>query len=156
MVNPLQRNLLRTRITKLTKLKSVSKIRDGFFFIFEQNFTMENICLECGTRLYGRFDKKFCNDQCRNNYNNKQNRDETAIVKTVNRTLRKNRRILKELNPNGKAKIKRKQLDSRGFDFKYFTNVYKTKEGKVYYFCYEYGYLPLDNSYFALVLNKEI
>ena len=117
---------------------------------------MENICLECGTRLYGRFDKKFCNDQCRNNYNNKQNRDETAIVKTVNRTLRKNRRILKELNPNGKAKIKRKQLESRGFDFKYFTNVYKTKEGKVYYFCYEYGYLPLDNSYFALVINKDI
>ncbi len=117
---------------------------------------MENICLECGTRLYGRVDKKFCNDQCRNNYNNKQNRDETGFVKAVNRKLRKNRRILKELNPNGKAKVKRKQLESRSFDFKYFTNVYKTKEGKVYYFCYEYGYLPLENSYFALVVNKDI
>lgn len=117
---------------------------------------MDNLCLECGARLMGRVDKKFCNDQCRNIYNNKLNRDETAYMSKVNRVMRKNRRILKELNPEGKAKVKRKAMDSLGFDFKYFTNVYKTKEGKVYYFCYEYGYLPLENSYFALVLNKDI
>jgi hypothetical protein len=45
---------------------------------------------------------------------------------------------------------------NKGFDFKYFTHVYKTKEGRVYYFCYEYGYLPLEHDYFALVMNKEI
>lgn len=129
---------------------------DGFFFIFGKNFIMDNICLECGTRLYGRVDKKFCNDQCRNVYNNKLNRDETSYMRKVNRSMRKNRRILKELNPKGKAKVKKKSLESRGFEFKYFTNVYKTKEGKVYYFCYEYGYLPLDNSYFALVFNTDI
>jgi len=117
---------------------------------------MENLCLECGNRLYGRADKKFCNDQCRNNYNNKLNSDETSLMKMINRSLRKNRRILKELNPKGKAKTKKNVLESKGFDFKYFTNVYKTKEGKIYYFCYEYGYLPLENGYFALVLNKEI
>ncbi len=117
---------------------------------------MENLCLECGNRLYGRADKKFCNDQCRNNYNNKLNSDETSFMKMVNRSLRKNRRILKELNPKGKSKTKKSIMESKGFEFKYFTNVYRTKEGKVYYFCYEYGYLPLDNGYFALVLNKEI
>ena len=117
---------------------------------------MDNLCLECGTRLMGRVDKKFCNDQCRNIYNNKLNRDEIAYMSKVNRIIKKNRRILKELNPKGKAKIKRKAMDTLGFDFKYFTNVYKTKEGKVYYFCYEYGYLPLEDSYFALVINKEI
>ena len=117
---------------------------------------MDNLCSECGSRLHGRVDKKFCNDQCRNNYNNKQNRDETSYVRKVNRLMRKNRRILKELNPNGKAKIKKKSLISRGFEFKYFTNTYTTKEGKVYYFCYEYGYLQLDNDYLALVINKDI
>ncbi len=117
---------------------------------------MDNLCLECGTHLIGRVDKKFCNDQCRNNFNNKQNRAETSYMRRVNRNLRKNRRILKELNPSGKAKVKRKELDSRGFDYKHFTNVYKTKEGKVYYFIYEYGYLPLENGYFALVINKDI
>jgi len=117
---------------------------------------MERYCLECGTRLMGRVDKKFCNDQCRNNYNNKLNKDENSVMTTINRTLRKNRRILKELNPNGKIKIKRTSLEKSGFNFKYFTNVYKTKEGKVYYFCYEYGYLPLEKDFFALVINKDI
>jgi len=77
-------------------------------------------------------------------------------MKNVNNRLRKNRRILRELNPDGKAKVKKQTLLSKGFSFKYFTNVYTTKEGKVYYFCYEYGYLPLDNDFFALVVNKGI
>ncbi len=117
---------------------------------------MAEFCLDCGTKLIGRVDKKFCNDQCRNNYNNRLNRDETAFMVKINRTLRKNRRILKALNTNGKAKVKRKEMEAQGFSFRHFTHVYKTKEGKVYYFCYEYGYLPLENNYFALVVNKDI
>ena len=117
---------------------------------------MAEFCLECGTKIIGRVDKKFCNDQCRNNYNNRQNRDETSFMVKVNRNLIKNRRILKLLNPKGKAKLKKQKLEAEGFNFKYFTHVYKTKEGRVYYFCYEYGYLPLENGYFALVVNKDI
>ena len=115
---------------------------------------MDRKCQECGTRLMGRVDQKFCNDQCRNTYNNKVNKDETAYMKNISRQLRKNRRILKELNPTGKAKVNKHELLVKGFNFKYFTNVYKTKEGKVYYFCYEYGYLPLEDEFFALVRNK--
>ncbi len=116
----------------------------------------DKYCLECGTRLMGRVDKKFCSDQCRNTYNNRLNKDETTYMRNVNHTLRKNRRILKDLTPEGKAKVKKQMLQSKGFDFKYFTHIYKTKEGKVYYFCYEHGYLPLENDYFALVVNKSI
>lgn len=117
---------------------------------------MERVCLECGSPLMGRVDQKFCSDQCRNTYNNRMNKDENAYMKNVNNRLRKNRRILKELNPDGKAKVKKQTLQARGFNFKFFTNVYTTKEGKVYYFCYEYGYLPIDNDFFALVINKGI
>ena len=35
--------------------------------------TTERYCLDCGAVLHGRADKKFCNDQCRNNYNNQLN-----------------------------------------------------------------------------------
>lgn len=117
---------------------------------------MERNCLECGEKLHGRNDQKFCSDQCRNTYNNRQNKDETSYMRSVNHTLRKNRRILKELNPSGKTKITKQMLLSKGFDFKHFTHVYKNKEGKIYYFCYEYGYLPIDHDYFALVRNKKI
>jgi len=117
---------------------------------------MERFCIECGTKLIGRIDKKFCSDQCRNTYNNRMNRDETSYMTRINRILRKNRKILKEFNPSGKSKTSRKKMEEAGFNFKYFTHVYKTKEGKVYYFCYEYGYLPLEKNYFALVINKDI
>ena len=117
---------------------------------------MDNYCLDCGTQLMGRVDKKFCNDQCRNNYHNKENREDSILVRNVNAILRKNRNILKNLNPVGKGKVKKQELVTEGFNFKYFTNLYKTKDGRIYYFVYEHGYIDLGNDYFALVINQNI
>lgn len=108
-------------------------------------------CLECNEPIIGRVDKKFCNDMCRNAYNNKINSDSTNLVRNINNILRRNRRILEELNPENKTKVHRDKLVDKGFDFKYFTNVLKTQKGSVYYFCYEYGYLPLENNWYFLV-----
>ena len=116
---------------------------------------MKKQCLECKDEFHGRADKKFCSDQCRNAYNNKLNSDANNFVRNINNTLRKNRRILEELNPNGKAQVHRDKLLERGFKFSYFTNIYKTKSENTYYFCYEYGYLERDNGYFTLVIKQE-
>ena len=115
----------------------------------------EKSCLECGTKIFGRNDKKFCSDQCRNSYNNKLNSDSNNYIRTVNNTLRKNRRILESLTPNGKSKTTRAKLNENGFDFNFHTNTYTTKAGATYYFCYEYGYLELDNDWFALVKRDD-
>jgi len=112
---------------------------------------MERICLDCSTVLKGRADKKFCDDQCRNNYNNKLKMEDSTYVKKVNQILLRNRRLLKEKNPDGKTKVKRKVLTNKGFDFDYFTNHYITQTGKRYVFCYEYGYLFLDDDEVLLV-----
>lgn len=116
---------------------------------------MKKQCTECGEEMTGRADKKFCSDQCRTSHNNKLNSDANNFVRNINNILRKNRRILSELNPHGKAKAHRDKLLERGFKFSYFTNVYTTKAGNSYYFCYEYGYLELDNNYFTLVIRQE-
>lgn len=76
-------------------------------------------------------------------------------MRKVNRILRKNRRILVGLNPDGKARVSRKKLQAQGFHFSFYTNTYKTKTGKIYYFCYEQGYLPIDHDYFTLVIREE-
>ncbi len=115
---------------------------------------MKKNCIECGNEFNGRADKKFCDDSCRSAYNNKLNSDANNFVRNINNILRKNRRILAEFNPNGKSKIHKDKLMEQGFKFSYFTNVYKTKAGKVYYFCYDHGYLPLDNGWLALVMRK--
>lgn len=115
----------------------------------------EKVCLECGGKITGRSDKKFCSDQCRVAYNNKLNRNETAYMNNVTNILRKNRRVLMELNLTGKTKVNRDKLNDKGFDFNYFTSQYKTKDGSVYNFCYEQGYLPLENNWYLLVVKGE-
>lgn len=112
---------------------------------------MTRYCLECGEKLIGREDKKFCNDSCRNTYNNKQNKDATNLMRNVNYALRKNYRILCELNTDGKTKATRKKLLDAGFDFSLITSVYTTKTGSVYYFVYDQGYMLLENDWLILV-----
>jgi hypothetical protein len=115
----------------------------------------EKTCSECGTTIKGRVDKKFCSDQCRSAYNNRLNSDETSYVRNVNNILRKNRRVLMELNPDGKNRVSRDKLKAKGFDFQYFTSTYTTKEGAQYFYCYEQGYLPIEKDFFLLVVKKE-
>ena len=116
---------------------------------------MKNKCIECNEELKGRADKKFCSDYCRVEYNNRLNSDRNNYMRNVNNILRKNRRILQKLNPYGKSKAHRDLLREKGYKFNYFTNIYTTKSGKVYHFCYEQGMLEIDNGYFALVEKKE-
>ncbi|GAA4762188.1 MULTISPECIES: hypothetical protein [Flavobacterium] len=111
-------------------------------------------CLECGEKLVGREDKKFCSDGCRNAYNNKMNKDSTNLMRNINNKLRKNYRIVSELNPDGKSKTSRTKLISKGFDFEYFTSIYTTKTGNVYYFLYDQGYMAIENDSYVLVKKE--
>lgn len=117
--------------------------------------TEERKCLECGSPVFGRVDKKFCSDGCRNAFNNKSKSASTNYIRNVNNILSKNRRILMELNPTGKTKKHREQLLKNGFNFDYMTHIYKTMEGKEYRFCYEQGYLLLEDSFVLLVTRDE-
>lgn len=112
------------------------------------------LCTECGTSFKGRADKKFCSDQCRTVYNNRQKSIENQYIKDVNSILKKNRRILLDFNPEGKSRVSKDKLLSRGFDFNHFTSIYKTKEGALYFYCYEQGYLPIEKDYYLLVVKK--
>lgn len=114
----------------------------------------ERLCPECKRAIHGRADKKFCSDLCRNAYNNRTNSEANNLVRNINRTLKKNRRILEELSPGGKAKVTKSKLNSEGFNFDYHTSIYTTKEGKIYYFCYEYGYLALPDDFYVLVKRE--
>jgi hypothetical protein len=76
-------------------------------------------------------------------------------MRNINNKLRKNYRILSELNPDGKSKTIRTKLLNKGFDFEFFTNILKTKTGNTYYFLYDQGYMLLDNDFYMLV-KKDI
>ena len=112
---------------------------------------MEKACPECGEKLLGRTDKKFCSDYCRNSHHNKANKDTSNLIRNTNNLLRKNYRILEELNPTEKTTVPRTKLLTKGFNFEFFTSIYTTKTGNQYFFVYDMGYLKLENEFYALV-----
>ena len=111
-------------------------------------------CLECNEPVRGRIDKKFCSDYCRNSYNNRVNKDSKNLIRNINNRLRKNYKVLTELNVSGKTKVTRTKLYDKGFDFQFFTSIYKTKSGNTYYYVYDQGYLSLENDYFLLIKRE--
>jgi len=113
----------------------------------------ERNCGYCGEVLRGRSDKKFCSSECRNGFHNHHAARDDAYMRRVNKALRKNRRILRELNPDGKTTVHVDRLVDREFSFKYFTHVYVTKEGREYRYCYEHGYLEFKPNWYVLVLD---
>ncbi len=115
-------------------------------------------CLNCGAPMRGRIDKKFCDDSCRNTFNNQQNSSTINLVRNINHALRKNRNILESLIPEGEEMVKttRDKMLRQDFHFKYFTHSYETKKGSHYHYCYDYGYLKLEGDYILVVKGKEV
>ena len=114
-------------------------------------------CLTCNKPLKGRTDKKFCDDYCRNTYNNQLKASSINLLRNINNALGKNRRILESLFKKEEdiAKAPKDKLLQKGFQFRYITHTYTNKKGNVYFFCYDIGYLPLENDWYLLVKRKE-
>ena len=103
---------------------------------------MDRTCQSCGSRLVGRVDRKFCSDQCRATFNNRNKRPYEEAIKRLNSQLRKNRTILKTLCPTGKATVRREVLTQLGFSFGHFTSFFG-QPSKSYFLCYDYAYMPI-------------
>jgi hypothetical protein len=112
---------------------------------------VQRICLECGQRIVGRTDKKFCNDHCRTAWHNKLHSDSTSYMRNVNNILRKNRRILAALVANGRKKVDAEALMRLGFEFGYFTNMKKRRNGPAMLYCYEQSYVMLPKGVCILI-----
>ena len=81
---------------------------------------------------------------------------EPPQVKEIILTLKKNRKILEELmGTEEMCKQPKIKFSTKGFLFDYHTHLYKNKNGNTYYFCFEYGYLPLEGDWFLLVKRKK-
>lgn len=115
------------------------------------------ICQFCNEPLKGRQDKKFCDDACRSAFNNKINCNQTNTMRNINNVLRRNRRILEALLTqvkDTKTKVSEKKIQELGFIFNFHTHTQTSKTGAKYFFCYDYGYMPLNNNYLIVVKSK--
>lgn len=138
------------------------------FLIMETTYTIPNdkqiykmdeqrCCLACEKPVKGRTDKKFCNEVCRNGFNNRLKAESNNLVRNINHALTKNRRILEGLfcEHDKIVTASATQLLQKGFQFKYSTHHYTNKKGNTYFFCYDYGYLVIENKYLLVRARLE-
>lgn len=118
----------------------------------------ERFCLACKKKISGRTDKKFCNEVCRNGFNNRLNADCNNLVRNINHALVRNRRILQSFfSPDDKiVTTTSTQLLQKGFAFRYCTHQYTNKKGNTYYFCYDLGYMLLGDKYLLVKAREEL
>ena len=114
------------------------------------------LCMACSKPVKGRTDKKFCNDYCRNSFNNQTHSSSNNYIRHINSLLQRNRRILAGIIPYtaNRAKTTQTALLERGFLFQYCTHMVSNKKGNPYHFCYEYGYLAISESSYIVVRRK--
>lgn len=103
-------------------------------------------CKYCDEALIGRADKKYCNQYCKSAHQYEKRKLSEGIYLNIDRTLKKNRKILKAYNKNGFSTVRQNELIAQGFNPKFFTHYYKTKSKKVYLFCYEYGFSSIQHN----------
>ncbi len=121
-----------------------------------ENFpAMSKKCLHCKEPIFGRIDKRFCSDNCRNQYHNSLKSAESMYFRRVNYILRRNRRILLESYQEGKDLLCHQNLLNRGFDYTYITNYQINIDGSASYFCYDIGYTFHSNQKIRL-LKRDI
>lgn len=91
------------------------------------------ICLECGDSIvYGRQDKKFCCETCKNRYNNRKTRRIRAMKSKIMSALEKNYRILEDLLKMNATEVSVQQLRQLGFNFDYVTSYHKVRRHDEY------------------------
>lgn len=109
-------------------------------------------CVFCGKPLFGRADKFFCNDYCRSSHNNKALPEARSVVGAINHILRKNRKIMKGfLGGEKQIQVHKHVIESKGFNFEFFTQRKEDDNGTPHYYCYEYHYFFFED---VCVINK--
>jgi len=106
-------------------------------------------CQQCGKPLFGRTDKRFCNDGCRNTFN----RGKAATSKAkdhenlpeIFKIIKQNYNILKtydleKLKDNQHLIVPRTELQHKGLNFKFFTSTYTNEFKERWKFCFDLGW----------------
>lgn len=98
-------------------------------------------CLECGDKIsYGRTDKKFCSDECKNRHHNHKCRSERFVKRKTISILEKNYEILEEYVKAGVDSVLLSEVLILGFNPAYLTSLIRGKHHDIYS-CFDITYV---------------
>lgn len=102
-------------------------------------------CLECGDRIsYGRKDKKFCSEECKNKHHNNLTKMSRSAKRKILTILDKNYSILDLLLRNEVKALWLSDAVAMGFNPGYNTSHIKTGRRELYH-CFDISYVMTPN-----------
>lgn len=107
---------------------------------------MKRVCPECNNEVIGRTDKIFCSVKCKSIHQYEKSQKENTFYFSVDKQLKRNRKILKRYNKSGFTTIRKSVLLEEGFNPKFFTHYWKNQKNDVYLFCYDFGFLKTNKN----------
>ena len=113
-------------------------------------------CLECGDPLpYGRSDRKYCSDSCRNRYHNREARRwRSRYARTVG-ILQKNHDILTQLLRLGVRSISKTELVQLGYRPDFVTSFRKEARRTVCH-CFDIVFVETETRLTNLALEQDL
>ena len=102
-------------------------------------------CLNCGLPVYGRADKKYCDDHCRNDFHNNKAVHDARLTRHVHKQLRKNYEILSEVLEAGVSEVPKDELLVYGFQVRTVTESDLREDGTMLYGVYDIQYFEKAN-----------
>ncbi len=91
-----------------------------------KNFPGIETCLECGTIFYGRANRKFCCETCKNRYHNRHYQDIRNMKLRIRTILDRNYGILSGLLSENRLAADIAELSLQGYNPDYVTSFHKT------------------------------
>lgn len=117
------------------------------------------LCPICGEPIQGRADKKFCSLSCKNKFHMPSANRKGDTVKTINRFLYQNFKIMESIfkdEKKNKLMVPQLMLDKMGFHSNYCTGCYLNKDGKLYHYIYdEYSWMKFSSGEVMLIRKKQ-
>lgn len=110
-------------------------------------------CPICKNEVVGRTDKRFCSVACKSSYHRQLRTATSRAAFEIDKILHRNRSILLELMGKHKVQIKVPSvvLYQKGFKHKYHTHITQNRQGKSYYYVYDFAWMPFSNDEVLIV-----
>lgn len=107
-------------------------------------------CLECGREVYGRTDKKFCSDGCKNRFHNRRHNEEKKIIERTLNALYRNHEYLGNLLRTGINAIDIDIAKLSGFEPEIITGWRKTRSKHSECRCFDIKYCLTERKIFRI------
>ena len=109
------------------------------------------VCLECGDKIrYGRTDKKFCCEDCKNKHYNRLAKVGRAYRRKIMNRLTRNYQILEQLIKDGVESVDLTDIVSAGFTPETVTGFHKNRCKSDKYWCFDIKYSMSDSRVYSI------